>query len=321
MPAVKIINLMENTEGAEGLCPLHGLSFYIETEKHRLLMDLGPSEETLKNAEKLGVDLKAVDTVILSHGHFDHGGGIMPFAAINPEAKIYIHKKAFGDFYAERPYKPDPDYIGLDPEIHGLPQLVVTEGELKIDEELFLFSDIRDRWGRPSSNGNLKEKQGDALVPDSFVHEQCLVITQNGKRYLLSGCAHNGILNILDRFREVLGGSPDVVISGFHMMKKDAYTDEERQYIRETARKLKKRPTVYYTCHCTGLPAFDLMKKIMGDQLQYAHCGDRIDPELTVQVLAERKKRRESYMKWHKFFAWATVVCFFMTMVTGYKRK
>ena len=52
-----------------------------------------------------------------------------------------------------------------------------------------------------------------------------------------------------------------------------------------------------------------------------ASVGDRIDPELTVQVLAERKKRRESYMKWHKFFAWATVVCFFMTMVTGYKRK
>ena len=71
---MKILNLIENTEGAEGCAAEHGLSFYIETEKHRLLMDLGPSASVIGNAEKLGVDLKMVDTVILSHGHDDHGG-------------------------------------------------------------------------------------------------------------------------------------------------------------------------------------------------------------------------------------------------------
>ena len=67
---MRIINLIENTEGRSGCAYAHGLSFYVETEKHRLLMDLGPSGETLQNAQALGIDLAKVDTVILSHGHY-----------------------------------------------------------------------------------------------------------------------------------------------------------------------------------------------------------------------------------------------------------
>lgn len=80
---MRIINLIENTEGIDGCVYAHGLSFYIETSGHKLLMDLGPSEDTIKNAAVLGVDLSSVDTVILSHGHYDHSGGIIPFTKIN----------------------------------------------------------------------------------------------------------------------------------------------------------------------------------------------------------------------------------------------
>ena len=73
---MRIINLMENTKGAEGCVWEHGLSFYIETKKHKLLADTGASEAFLKNAVVLGIDLRRVDTVILSHGHYDHGGGL-----------------------------------------------------------------------------------------------------------------------------------------------------------------------------------------------------------------------------------------------------
>ena len=77
---MRIINLVENTEGASGCGVEHGLCFYIETEKHKLLMDAGQTGLLLENAEKLGIDLTQVDTVVLSHGHYDHGGGILPFA-------------------------------------------------------------------------------------------------------------------------------------------------------------------------------------------------------------------------------------------------
>ena len=276
---MKILNLIENTEGVPGCLFEHGLCFYVETEKHRLLMDLGPSASVLENAVRLGVDLKTVDTVILSHGHDDHGGGILPFAKLNPNAKIYLQESAFGEYYAVRDYKPDPDYIGLAPEIRALPQVVPVRGNLKIDEELFLFGGLKGKRDLPVSNGNLRKKEGDRLIPDDFVHEQCLVITERNRHVLFSGCAHNGILNILDRFEELFGGAPDVVISGFHMMKKSAYTKKEQNVICSTAEKLKEYPTMFYTCHCTGLPAYDMMKEIMGGKIAYVHCGESVKSE------------------------------------------
>ena len=120
---MRIINLVENTEGASGCGVEHGLCFYIETEKHKLLMDAGQTGLLLENAEKLGIDLTQVDTVVLSHGHYDHGGGILPFAKINPTAKIYVPEAAFGEYYSMNK-DGEPHYIGLAKEIQELPQVV-----------------------------------------------------------------------------------------------------------------------------------------------------------------------------------------------------
>lgn len=79
---MKIVTLVENTAGNEKCIAEHGLSVYIETEKHKLLLDAGQTDAVVKNAEALGVDLSAVDTVILSHGHYDHSGGILPFSKL-----------------------------------------------------------------------------------------------------------------------------------------------------------------------------------------------------------------------------------------------
>ena len=91
---MKIVALMEDTKGNELCMYEHGLSLYIETQKHHLLFDTGASEKTIKNAQQLGIDLRQVDTVILSHGHYDHAGGIIPFSKINPSAKIWMQKKS-----------------------------------------------------------------------------------------------------------------------------------------------------------------------------------------------------------------------------------
>ena len=127
---MRIINLIENTEGASGCSVEHGLCFYIETEKHKLLMDTGQTELLLENAKKLGIDLTQVDTVVLSHGHYDHGGGILPFAKINPTAKIYVPEAAFGEYYAVNK-DGEPHYIGLAKEIQELPQVVKVSAEAK----------------------------------------------------------------------------------------------------------------------------------------------------------------------------------------------
>ena len=379
---MRIINLAENTEGAAGCGFEHGLCFYIETEHHKLLMDTGQSDLFIKNAEKLGVDLTKVDTVVLSHGHYDHGGGILPFAEINPDAKIYVQASAFGEYYSIDS-KGQPHYIGLAEGIRELPQIVVVgskpdsaekedaqsevdtegsfeEGIYRIDDELSLFTGIGNEHPIPSANQRLMKKTEEDMVQDDFVHEQCLVINEGTKSVLLSGCAHHGILNILDRYRELYGGDPDVVISGFHMMKRHGYSDADITMIIDTALELRKLRTVFYTGHCTGVEPYNAMKKLMGDKLHYVHSGDEIrirtklerilwkvvdrEPEVDLayreahradeaqqEAKAVRKqndhaakaanRKRSAYMKCHKFFAWATVACFVMTMVTGYKRK
>ena len=380
---MRIINLVENTEGASGCGVEHGLCFYIETEKHKLLMDTGQTGLLLENAEKLGIDLTKVDTVVLSHGHYDHGGGILPFAKINPTAKIYVPEKAFGEYYSMNK-DGEPHYIGLAKEIQELPQVVkvsakasleakpeakpeaseeakAADGIYRIDDELALFSGIGSEHVIPSTNQRLKKKTEDGFVQDDCAHEQCLVISEGVKKVLLSGCAHHGILNIMDRYCELFGEEPDFVISGFHMMKKHNYSDEDINMIIDTALALRQYKTVFYTGHCTGVEPYNAMKKLMGDQLHYVHSGDEIrirtgierivwsvrekvdqsqdsEPAKNTETVKSAspsdaesiknsetaksaQKKRRDYMKWHKFFAWGTVACFVMTMVTGYKRK
>lgn len=268
---MRIVTLIENTPGDPRCACEHGLSLYLETHDHRLLMDTGSTGAFADNAEALGIDLTRVDTVVLSHGHYDHAGGLLRFAALNPGAPIYLQAGADGDFYhGDR-------YIGIDKAITALPQVRPVRGDLRIDGELFLFAGVTGRRFWPQSNLSLRVRRDGQTLQDDFSHEQCLVVSQDGHRVLVSGCAHNGILNILDRYRDLFGGDPDVVISGFHMMKKQPYDCEELDVIDETARELARHNTVFYTGHCTGLPAFERMQTILGEQLRPLHSGVELD--------------------------------------------
>ena len=268
---MKIITLVENTSEKDECIAEHGLSIYIETEKHKLLLDTGQTNAIVRNAETLGIDLTAVDTVILSHGHYDHSGGILPFSKLNRTAQIVMQRMAAEPHYnGER-------YIGIDTDILGLPNVQLIGGDKQLDDELFLFSGITGRRCYPQGNRKLSCIKDGVKTEDDFVHEQCLVITQNSKRWLLSGCAHNGILNILDRYKALFGSEPDYVVSGFHMMKRDAeHTEEEKAVIIQTAKELSQMKTIFYSGHCTGIPAFELMKEIMGNKLIALHSGEQI---------------------------------------------
>ena len=276
---MRIINLIENTEGASGCTAAHGLSFYVETPKHRLLLDLGPSDETLRNAERLGIDLTKVDTVVLSHGHYDHSGGILGFLEINEKAKIYMQRSATKAYYADDGADAPGGryrYIGIDPRIAESGRVTFADGDMTIDEELSVFT-VRNRSHElPFSNRNLLLRTGDTYIRDDFRHEHCLVISAEGKHILMSGCAHNGILSILDAYRERYGSDPDIAVSGFHLMKKTPYSETELAEVLNTAQELKTYRTKLVTCHCTGVPAYEAMKEILGGQLSYAHAGDTV---------------------------------------------
>ena len=287
MSDIRFVALMEDNLCGKGLYVEHGLAMYIETKKHKLLVDTGQSERTWENAKVKGVDISMVDTVILSHGHYDHSGGLMKFASMNSHADIYMRDNAGGEYYS---YKDGSHrYIGIDKEIVTLPKVHLVSGNKVIDDELSLFTNVEPKRSWPKGNNRLHEMKNGEFVQDRFSHEQYLVIrygnehgnenrneygNEHGNEYengnvkyaLISGCAHNGILNILDTFRKMYGQDPSIVISGFHMIQQE-YSDDDIEEIKNVAKELRKMDTIFYTGHCTGETAFGILKEHMGEKL------------------------------------------------------
>lgn len=269
---MKIVTLLENTAVSEKFLNKHGLSFYVETEKHKIIVDMGPDISFIENAEKLGVDISEVDTVFLSHGHNDHGGGLPYLIENNKKAKIYIRESAFNGHFAKNPDESLSD-AGVDKSLKKNSRIIFTDDYMEIDDELSIFSNIKGRKHFSTANLVLMEETAKGLIPDEFGHEQCLVIRQNGNFILMGGCAHNGIVNILDRFNEIYGCDPNYVISGFHLYNPSYETAEKAELIEAVAKDLCKHDCKYFTCHCTGLEPYGILKNIMGERIGYLSAG------------------------------------------------
>ncbi len=270
---MKVTLLLENTACRSDLKCEHGLSLHIATDKHRLLFDIGPNAMFLENAEALGVDIRAVDTAVLSHSHNDHCGGLALFCKRNDLAAVYLQTEAWGEYYVVTPKK--CAYIGLDKLLHKYEsRFRFVDGVTVLDDELTLLSGGfgRDCWSH--ANDTLRVKTGGDYPPDDFRHEQCLLVTERGKTVLFGGCAHNGIVNILRRAEEILGRAPDAVFAGFHLYNPSLAQSEPRELVEAIARELDARKsTRFFTGHCTGQEAFAILKETLGDRLQYMSGG------------------------------------------------
>ena len=256
---MKITVLTENISHIDGIDAEHGLSLYIETENQKILFDMGQTDLFAKNAESLGINLSEVDIAVLSHGHYDHGGGLRTFLSLNKNAPVYISKYAF-----EPHYNGTEKYIGLDTDIKDNERLIYTEDTYVISDSLTLYSCNDKEKKHDLGSFGLLLKENGIFIPDDFRHEQYLLIEERGKRVLISGCSHKGIMDITEWF------SPDVIVGGFHYSKLP--TDEK---LIEYAEYLDTFSTRFYTCHCTGFEQYEYMKEYMS-KLNYVSCGETI---------------------------------------------
>lgn len=274
MGAIIIKTLVENTALNKDLGCEHGLSLYIETMNHKILFDVGESELFLQNAQQLGVDIADIDYLVISHGHYDHGGGIKGFLQVNQKAKVFIHNQAFGQHYALRP-NGELEYIGLDEELKEHKQIVFTSANFEISAGITLFSNVLLQEPVPKSNRGLLVEQEGEKVQDNFAHEQNLIIEEEGKILLVTGCAHNGIINILEHFHQLKGAIPHYVIGGFHLANPSGESEDMARVDRIGEYFLRTNGK-FFTCHCTGIPAYERLKAILGDKIAYLSTGSEI---------------------------------------------
>ena len=250
---MKLVTLIENTTCREDLACEHGLSLYLETGGRRILFDMGQSGAFADNAEKLGVNLSRVDLAIVSHGHYDHGGGMARFWEINRRAPVYVNQHSF-----EPHFNAAGKDIGLDP---GLPrQGIRLCGDFT---ELAPGMALHTLPCPPEDTGGMTAGDG---LPEDFRHEQYLLMEEAGRRILVTGCSHKGIVAIAEHFR------PDILIGGFHFMKVES---EQRLYA--AAEALLSLDCVYYTGHCTGRKQYALLKARMGEHLHSLSTGTILD--------------------------------------------
>ncbi len=263
--------LSENTAKSEEFCCEHGLSLYIETSNFKLLFDVGASGIFYKNAQKLDVDISDVDYLVISHGHYDHGGGLETFIDKNKKAEIFLHRLAFEKHFARREDN-SVDFIGLKDDLSGNRRIVNTSDRFFIRKGLQLFSNIDAEY--PKSNKDMLTEKDGKLTDDGFAHEQNLIVEDDGISLLLTGCAHNGIINIIEHFKTLKGRLPDYVIGGFHLTRRNE--SEKPEKIKEIADYLLLSGARFYTCHCTGLAAYEILKEEMGERISYLSAGSEI---------------------------------------------
>ena len=198
--------LIENTSCHSDLVAEHGLSLLIETAAGlRILFDAGATAAFADNAQHMGVDLASVDVAVLSHGHFDHGGGLARFLELNHHAPIWVSPHAF-----DAHYNANGKNIGLSPELRLHPQIRMLHAE---QLELAPGVQLHRASNMPTPHGAEGQDMTTVIngerVADDFRHEQYLQIEEKGKRILIVDdvISTGQSLLALEKLVELAGGN------------------------------------------------------------------------------------------------------------------
>ena len=250
---MKITSLVDNIP-CPGFEAEHGLSLHIALDSGaKILFDTGQGGLFLSNAERLGLDISDIDVAVISHGHYDHGGGLNAFLRKNSKAKVYIRESAFEKHSSIKEHGLKD--IGIDPAEGG--RLIFCGETEALPYGMTLFSNPPRLFPEPPGNILLL---GPCGGQDDFAHEQSMIIREDGIAVLFGGCAHRGIVNILSKAQELSGGAITHVLSGMHIANGSPCED----YISQLSDALLSFHGVeYLTMHCTGEEGFRMLKERM----------------------------------------------------------
>jgi len=250
---VRITVLAEDTAGGAGLLAEHGLSFWIEAGPHRALFDTGQGMVLLHNARKLGIRLEQVDAIALSHGHYDHTGGLGDALRNSRATTVYAHPAAFEPKFARGPDRTARE-IGMpaidERMVRDMAELVLVEKPTEIGHGLRLSGPVPRATEFEDTGGPFFRDEG-CTEPDQLIDDQAAFTETPAGTVVILGCAHAGVINVLRYIQTLTGNRPiHTVIGGMHLL--NASPERMDKTVAELRRLDVER---LLPCHCTGFAA------------------------------------------------------------------
>jgi 7,8-dihydropterin-6-yl-methyl-4-(beta-D-ribofuranosyl)aminobenzene 5'-phosphate synthase len=281
---MRITVLVENTrlENRQDLSAEHGLSLHVYRDDKQILFDTGATEAFSENAEKLGVNIQQVDMVVISHHHYDHGGGLAHFLEANQRAKIYLRQCDEREYYF-RALGIINKYVGLDRSLFQryADRFDFVDGFTEISPAVFILTEIGKPYPLPKGNRHLFAQQGSTRELDSFEHELIMVIQEKEGLVVFTGCSHSGILNMVDTVvKRFPGVRIKAVLGGFHLIGLPILNTMagSKREVEGIGKEMLKYPIdKLYTGHCTGMKAYRVLKGVLGEKLEHFPTGGSIE--------------------------------------------
>jgi 7,8-dihydropterin-6-yl-methyl-4-(beta-D-ribofuranosyl)aminobenzene 5'-phosphate synthase len=273
---LQITTLSENTAGLGSLMAEWGLSILVETEEMNILFDTGQSLSASHNADIMGIDLSRIDKIVLSHGHFDHTGGLKQILLrAGKEMDIIAHPDIWAAKYGRREGQ-EARYIGVPFHRQTLESLgahfSLSREPVRLTDSIMTTGEIPMTTEYETIEPYLVVKEGNRFKPDKLLDDQALIITTEAGLVVILGCAHRGIINTLYHARKLTGVEAIyAVYGGCHLMS----ATEERIWL--TIAALKELGVQQLgVCHCTGLAASAIMAQEFGDGFLFNIAGTTI---------------------------------------------
>ena len=268
---MRITTIVDNTASGK-MWAEHGQAILIEKDGTNILFDTGQTPEVLRyNMGNLGISPDEIDIVALSHGHYDHTGGLPWLVRTNHSLEIYGHPDVFSEKYSER----EKRYIGMPDRSREISdRFHEITGPYEIAEGVTLLGEIpvpnREEW--ENGHRGMLLKDGEDYVPDPLKDDTAVIIDMGEGIILVTGCSHSGITNIIEYAEKTGGKDVMLVIGGMHM------SSAPKSLIDSTIDYMKEKKFMVMPGHCTGFNAMSIMKNGLGYRMRPNFAGNSLVP-------------------------------------------
>lgn len=244
---MNIICLADNYVKRTGLVAEHGFSVLLDSGEKNILIDSGQSQAFITNAAAMGLDLKEVDCLVITHGHYDHTGGAAAFLELNKKAVVYAKNGLF-----RKRFHGESKYIGVPEELWRYKnRITFLDSDLRLDSYVHIITTITEVYPDDRHVDGMNIQEGKTMVGDSFDDELFVLIEEEERISVISACSHSGIANIAESAVRKFSKPLHLVLGGFHLRN-----ESEERVSSSVERLLSYHPDLVAASHCTGLNGY-----------------------------------------------------------------